>query len=426
MLTLRWLNGEIHLRPAPCSRNDLEQYVFSTLDSKRNTLVKLIRENQDEEKGDLFHPDETVSVLVLPETQLTGSETSEILQRFGNLWNPYSEMSFRDRMNSVSDPELCLQFDKFRKIIMKYGALVSGDAILCSFENTWFDTFDVLVHHSISEDVVKEFTDRLSMRVEEILTLSTLCTREFDEFDYDLARQRGILAYVVLRSTRCLVKVTVAVVHNQIPLKEAAVNSDLSFCDTWWDGDVIHAVDPDGIRKKEGVLKYEKLFWELNLGVSSRMRTYRDRGYTIQISLPTNTIVVAEKSILEKEEEDRVWPLHFFLSTATEVLNLGRSLRFFSLTYPDTVTHTVTIQVIQELWPEEVIGVMAKKILTDSDWVENRKAKQFATTFRAYLFDNPREEKTFMTDWQWNGEIPLLRQHCLAELKDRFLKSLGI
>lgn len=427
MLSLRWLNGEVDLRPAPCSRSDLEQYVLSKLDSTRNKLVKLFRDDDEEKQSDHFHPDETVSVLILPETQLSEEETRVILQRFGEFWNPYSNMSFRDRMNSLSDPEMCLQFDKFRKILIKYGALVGSEAILSSFENISFTTFDVLVHHSKSEGMVQEMEDKLSMRVEEIVTRSALFTRDFCEFelDYDLARSKQILAYVQMTSNRCSVKVTVAIVQDDKPLEKVAAASELSFCDTWWDGHVIHAVDPEGIRRKEGVLKEEKLFCELNPSICDRLRKYRDRGYTIQIVLSTTTITLTSVTD-EKEEHDRVWPLHYFLTEASEVLNVGQSIRFFTHAYPPV--DTPSLEIIQEMWPEEVLSVVAKKILLDSDWVERKNAKLFVSTFRAYLFENPRQEHTFFTDWEWNGEMPVLFfeniQQRLREVKDRFLKSL--
>lgn len=408
MLSIRWLNGEVHMIPAPQSRADVEAYVRQ---GERNKVVRLFCDDK-EDFSLSYEPGTVLSVLVTPETSLTKEETRQVMSRLSDIWNPSSRMSFRDRMNSVTDPDDFLAFGKFRKLLIQHSALLAGDSILRALEDEEDDEkmehrFDVFVHRSKCKEFIDNLCKVLSMRCVGITTFSDLYIREYEddqEDDRDVfdCVQNRIQAYINLTRSQISLRMVVAIVADDVPLEKVVTNFDLSFRNIFWDGNEIRTPDPDGIRQKEGILQ-DVYMEEFSLNTVRRIRQYRQRGYTIHIQL-TNPLVFRRSDKKDSLEE---WSIHFFLSRATDYMDMWLSVPFFLRTYhPTHPTYPPTVDTVLEDWPSDLVRVLSIKIFMDWDWVCKPRAKQFAKTFR--IFQTEQEETTFFLDWEWSGEMPLL------------------
>lgn len=66
---------------------------------------------------------------------------------------------------------------------------------------------------------------------------------------------------------------------------EVVTNFDLTFCEVWWDGNMVHGTDLEAAYHKRGVLRKgyrDALLVHFNKFIIKRIKKYLDRGYTIE------------------------------------------------------------------------------------------------------------------------------------------------
>ena len=79
------------------------------------------------------------------------------------------------------------------------------------------------------------------------------------------------------------VEFDIMIVRNRRTPLQVVNNFDLTFCQTWFDGEHIYASHPQDIKEKRGTLQgeYVALFLQGNDFLRKRIKKYGDRGYTV-------------------------------------------------------------------------------------------------------------------------------------------------
>ena len=171
-------------------------------------------------------------------------------------------------------------FEAVREGVIAADALVAGGSICAAFGGFGVNDLDIYVHYSRALELLRHLS-----------IVGFMCQNDgknsgmhlASEYDQSFFRKNHILVRFALMYHRAL-SIDVMVIPDEVPLTDVVTNFDLSFCEVWWDGRAVFASDPEGIRRKEGVLKPDyraALFTDFNPFIIKRLQKYRRRGYTI-------------------------------------------------------------------------------------------------------------------------------------------------
>lgn len=279
MITVRWLTGELEMMEGPLGVSDLR----ATLRKRygRNMVVNLIREDTILVDEDVVQNDDLVCVIVCPERELRNDESAQV------------EEAFRKHF-AVIDGTF---FEEFRTKLRESRALVAGGSVVCSLINRRIHDIDVYVNYSRAFSLMKHLLTRLNVHSWNIHTGST--------YDQSFFRRNNIMLRVpfvkrVQRRRRDhrnfhfvnhnqvheTFQIDVIVVPDEVELEDVIGNFDLSFCESWWDGNRVFSMDADSIRERHGRLKpayWATLFKQLNLFTIRRIKKYQKRGFQIDL-----------------------------------------------------------------------------------------------------------------------------------------------
>ena len=131
-------------------------------------------------------------------------------------------------------------------------------------------------------------------------------------YDQSFFRKNNILGRFRLRlltSVNSRKFVDLMFIPDDIEPVSVVKNFDLSFCETWFDGENVYAVDPKGIKEKKGKLKkdyQDSLFKHFNRFIIQRIKKYKQRGFKIDIGSPSPDKLFDDyiKLGYEKENEE--------------------------------------------------------------------------------------------------------------------------
>jgi hypothetical protein len=175
-------------------------------------------------------------------------------------------------------PELCVG-------LKKAGAVIAGGSILSAFCNFEIKDLDIYVNKKKMISLVNTLLN-LGYRV------SNSCLAPV--YDQSFFKKNNIISRFVFTTdthivkTGYLIPIDVMVIQDNINVVDVVKNFDLSFCEAWFDGENVYAVDPDGITNKRGILKpdyNEALFKYFNRFILKRIKKYVKRGFNITYSI---------------------------------------------------------------------------------------------------------------------------------------------
>lgn len=278
MVLVRWLTGDLEVFNGPITVAELRSQIRSRYG--RNQVVQIINADLNNDDDDhTLSDEEQVHVIVVPEKEMRSDEHEKVAN------------SFRDHFNYIS-PTF---FDIFRDMVKTTGALVAGGSVVCALVDEEINDFDVYVHYSKAFDFIRQL-----MNVHKFFSRSWQ-VHTGSIYDESFFRRNHILLRVPLlkrisrqrRDNRRYnhqvsqeIQIDVLVIPDAIPLEQVVTNFDLSFCETWWDGEKVRSEDADGVRLKHGTLKpdyWKCLFRDLNWFTVGRVRKYRRRGFRVDL-----------------------------------------------------------------------------------------------------------------------------------------------
>ena len=186
----------------------------------------------------------------------------------------------KDIFKNDLEPESENIFNTFNNGIRQADALIAGGAVLSAYTGGTINDLDIYVHISrVSKlkDVLVNIGFQFSLYLNYIAP----------PYDQSFFKRNNILSR--FRMYDLLYRypdIDLMIIPDAIPLRNVVTNFDLSFCEIWYDGITVEAVDPTGVLSKKGVLKkdyLENLLVFFNMYTIKRMRKYKIRGFTIDI-----------------------------------------------------------------------------------------------------------------------------------------------
>jgi len=196
---------------------------------------------------------------------------------------------------------------KLNEYIKHSNAIIAGGAVLAAYSDDVVNDLDIYIHVSKTVDFVNKLVDDGTYE----LALEGNYLRP--SYDQSFFRKNNILARFSFNtvSRAKFPVIDVMIIPDEIPLLNVVTNFDLSFCEIWYDGYYVKAVDAKGVLTKTGTLKKDytdKLLLDLNRFTVKRLKKYIKKGYVISYDSekPINTFEKETKSILSPEE----WVVH--------------------------------------------------------------------------------------------------------------------
>jgi hypothetical protein len=198
-------------------------------------------------------------------------------------------------------------WNKLNEYIKDSNAIVAGGAVLAAYSDDVVNDLDIYIHVSKTVDFVNKLIDDGTYA----LALEGNYLRP--SYDQSFFRKNNILARFSLNTVERakFPAIDIMIIPDEIPLLNVVTNFDLSFCEIWYDGYYVKAVDAKGVLTKTGTLKKDytdKLLVDLNRFTVKRLKKYIKKGYIISYDSekPINTFEKETKSILSPEE----WVVH--------------------------------------------------------------------------------------------------------------------
>lgn len=324
MVLVKWLTGEWTRFDTVMTVCDLSQKLRG-----RNQKVQLFSIEPDKDHSMYTDPehllavDDHVGVVITPEVQLTPAEDERVRSAF--------------RFHIGSDLSFC--FEEFNQLIIDHRALVAGGSVVGALTGTVINDFDIYVNRSSAKALVKAFLDHgLKFRDSSVHVAST--------YDQSFFRRNRILIRIPMFVKHFIVDILV--IPDNVTCESVVTNFDLSFCETWWNGEHVFAADPDGVRGKAGILKpdyLECLVRENNKFILRRIKKYRNRGFLVDVfgaDVSNSDVADMVRKASESSQPspwqavpNEAWAVSFFLR------NLFTNLYTFSFYHHENLNRNV-------------------------------------------------------------------------------------
>jgi hypothetical protein len=207
-------------------------------------------------------------------------------------------------------------YNTFNELIISTESLIAGGSILSAYHNLEINDIDIYVHID-NACRLKEGLDRIGFKLGYKNYIAPAYDRSF-------FRRNHILARFPMRKR--LMSIDIIIVKNSIPLLDVVRNFDLTFCEIWYDGNTVNAVDPIGVLSKTGQLKPDYvslLLVNFNKFTIKRMEKYKRRGFTITYSCTGSSYDVDfyDTKTITTPEEWVVYKIFNYIVTETNSIS---------------------------------------------------------------------------------------------------------
>ena len=165
------------------------------------------------------------------------------LQKFMAMWNPWPE-----RMEDTVYGIFGDKFADFNDALISAEALVAGGSVLAPYIDGRISDIDIYIHASKAEEFVEVLKKELGYY---FVSNGNYIAPAYDQSFF---RKNNILARFRLFSG-LYTYIDIMIIPDDITLLSVVTNFDLTFCEIWYDGKTVSAVDPAGILAKTGMLK---------------------------------------------------------------------------------------------------------------------------------------------------------------------------
>jgi hypothetical protein len=249
-------------------------------------------------------------------------------------------------------------WNKLNQYIKDSNAIIAGGAVLAAYSNDIVNDLDIYIHVSDAINFVN------NLRNDGTYEISLEGNYLRPSYDQSFFRKNNILGRFSFNTviTRKFPVIDIMIIPDEIPLLNVVTNFDLSFCEIWYDGYYVKAVDAKGVLTKTGTLKKDytdKLLLDLNTFTVKRLKKYIKKGYIIRYDSekPINTFEKQTKSILSPEE----WVVHKLYNWIVFSIRVNKldSVRILC-TYP---LHKYTLREFRSVLPDLVRKTLSPSFL---------------------------------------------------------------
>ena len=182
------------------------------------------------------------------------------------------------------------KFNLLSQILKDCNAVIAGGGVLSAYVDSHSELNDIDIY------VNKKNAIKLKNRIKEIGYTDIFKGDIQSQYDNSFFVKNNIIARfpVARKGTRYLRQNTyidIIIVSDNVDVIQVVNNSDLTFCEIWYDGTHVHAADPKGVLEKKGYLKKyyaEKLLVCFNKFTIKRIDKYKNRGFEIRYDPKVN------------------------------------------------------------------------------------------------------------------------------------------
>jgi hypothetical protein len=275
------------------------------------------------------------------------------------------------------------------RLLTENEALIAGGAVLAPYINSQdlnVNDLDVYIHKSKAMD----FVDGLIS----LLRYSFIKNGNYIKPAYDQSffRKNNIIARFRLYLYE-FPPIDIMIIPDEIPILSVVTNFDLTFCEIWYDGRTVSAVDPVGILAKTGKLKKDyvnSFLLYLNQFTIRRVLKYVKKGFTITYDSEKirNTFLKQSKNVTSPEEWVVYKLYNFMLRGWRHSSSAGINLKFILVC--QYYIGEYTLANLERILP------YLKENLQDSFW-EGLDNKTLYTKIFVELgiYDHERQETTY-------------------------------
>ena len=158
-------------------------------------------------------------------------------------------------------------------------SIIAGGSVLSAYSNFEINDIDIYVNFSSFPKLIDFLHNTGKYRKFSFINLAPA-------YDQSFFRKNNIMYHFIATPKNYLdPNVDILIVPDNYDTRLVAQNFDLSFCEIWFDGQNTYAVDIEGIRNKEGILKpdyTESLLKYFNQFIIKRIKKYIRRGFRIK------------------------------------------------------------------------------------------------------------------------------------------------
>lgn len=236
------------------------------------------------------------------------------------------------------------------------GGIIAGGGVLASYAG--YNIYDLDIYINIS-NAMKFFTiykDKGNDLLPHIFDYRTVLVNAYDKSFF---RKNGVLARFPFYKDG---RLDIILIKDNVNPTDVARNFDLSFCEIWYDGENVYAVDPEGIMNKTGRLKedyQEALFKYHNNFILERLKKYHKRGFKIDIGnnnpleiLEINPYTEKNKKEISNKEEFAVKKIYKEVVPLISRIKNIRNIEIISKVPLNTFTINELKKVIRNLRKE--------------------------------------------------------------------------
>lgn len=311
MILVKWLSGDLETFP------DLSPFetILATIQNRYPTFWKVSLIPSENEAFDYL-------VIITKQFQLPDSDATKIYQQFRKKFE-------KCRVHHKFERWLCM--------LKESSAIVAGGAVVSVFGNFEINDFDIYV----------PFTKAFKL----ILSCMNLGFRinHLNEFYYPNTSQRILLrAQMSLPADEILLDILVHA--DDVDHVSLVSGFDLSFCQTWWDGEHVFTCDPDGLKSRQGSLNVDyraRLYRDFDVNLIKRIHKYRKRGFSIDtFDDSSQTIESLSTGSCTHDLSGEEWAVYKFSDEVVNYfLQVGRQ-------DDDVSVHLQELSIFFRIWPQ--------------------------------------------------------------------------
>lgn len=259
-------------------------------------------------------------VLITKQLQMSDSDSQKVYQHF---------------RRKFERSKISHKFDLWTRMLKDASAIVAGGATVSAFGDFDIHDFDIYVHFSKASTLIFSFLS-LGFRI-----------NQMNEF---YCQSTHILWRVRMSMPCDTIMLDVLVYPDDVDHAQLVSGFDLSFCQTWWNGEHVFTFDPDGLKSKRGSLNTDyraRLYRDFDVKLIQRIHKYRKRGFSIEtFDDPKQTIQSLSVGSCTNSVSAEHWAVYKFSDQVVNYFLQGCRHE------EDVSTHLQQISIVFRTWPQ--------------------------------------------------------------------------
>jgi len=216
---------------------------------------------------------------------------------------------FKKHINNGVDPSNAQVIEHINNLLKTNEAIISGGFILEAIQNSNYKSFDIDIY--VPSKNLYDFNRPMS----KLFSATSFFQYNASSYCLSFLRKNGIRCVQTYRRIergqdginfyKGMDIMGVRLRNNPLNVVQ---NFDLTFCQVWYDGEMVYATHPQHIKDRKGLLQndYVTSLMNGNKFIQNRIRKYKSRGFQISVE-PTSKVILENQSCKRLEKNDEYY-----------------------------------------------------------------------------------------------------------------------